>query len=628
MSKMMEFRIIVIDDNPQIQNDFIKILVTDSSSIIDDFDEKIFGIKNPELELPQFQIDTASQGEEGVALVEKALREDHPYALAFVDIRMPPGLDGVETIKKIWELDENIQVVICTAYSDYTWEQTIERLGQRDNLLILKKPFDNVAVRQLALALTKKWEILQKGKHQTSQLQQQVSEQSKSLQTSLSEVKYQATHDFLTGLPNRVYLYDKLKEAINNAKLNSTKCALLFCDMDRFKIINDSLGHVSGDEFLQAIASRLREITSERDTLARLGGDEFLIVISELFPGQDINLIAQEYLKLFQQPFKIANRNVVATASIGISVYPEHGQTADELLRNADAAMFCAKEYGGNNCQMYTELMNSQSLAELEQEIEIRRAINNNEFFLCYQPQVDLKSQKILGVEALIRWQHPTKGLLLPIDFIELAEKTGLVVAIGEWVMRTACFQNKMWLAAGYEPIRMAVNVTAQQFKHQNLVATVKNILLETQLDPALLEVEITENVVISSAEIIETIKSLKALGVIIALDDFGTGFSGLSYLKKIPLDRLKIDASFVKNIACNTGDEVIIRAIIAMANSLNLDVLAEGVETKKQLEFLISEKCGEGQGYYFSKPIVASELERLLVKLSVPVNKTAVDKS
>lgn len=727
------FKIIVIDDNPAIHFDFIKILTTSSSSSLDDISEKMFGKKNDRSTLPNFQIDTASQGQEGVERITEAFQKNTPYSLAFVDIRMPPGWDGIETIKHIWEIDKDIQVVICTAYSDYSWEETVEHLGKTDNLLILKKPFDNVSVRQLACALTKKWKLLQDTRKFTSSLKKQVDDRTVSLQKSLSlvkatlessdegiiviskdgkivdynqnflkmwnipeespalktesdlillikklvkepekylewlkslqdksesitidtinlidgrifdcysqpqkiddeivgrvlnfrditerahlesELQHQATHDALTGLPNRVLLLDKIHDAIKLADKNKSKCAILFLDLDRFKLINDSLSHDAGDKLLCLTANRLQTAIKDTDILARLGGDEFVILLTNITSENEVIATAHKLIKLFEQSFEIADRDVTITTSIGISIYPENGSSTDALLRNADAAMYYAKEMGANNFQFYSNEMNKKSLEKLDKEMQLRNAMTNHELMLCYQPQFDLNNEKLIAVEALLRWQHPEQGLILPIDFVPLAEETGLIIPIGEWVLKTACKQNKAWQDAGLPPIRIAINITLQQLKQENMVDLVKNTLEETGLKPEYLELELTENIIISSLEVIRKVTALKNLGVTIAIDDFGTGYSSLSYLKKLPLDRLKIDSSFIQHIQSATDDEVIIRAIIAVAKNLNLEVLAEGVETQNQLNFLKNQKCNEIQGFYFSKPLTSKELENLM---------------
>ena len=728
------FKIIVIDDNLNIHQDFIKILTANVATELDSISSKLFGKKTADLKLPLFEISTASQGQEGVQMVEKALKDGAPYALAFVDIRMPPGWDGVETTKHLWELDKDLQVVICTAYSDYSWEETVANLGKTDNLLILKKPFDHIAVRQLACALTKKWELLQDSRHYTSKLEEEVEDRTLYLQKSLSLVKatlesssdgilvvndkgdvvdynqklvtmwdipqsiidekdewktmdymknhlvdpnnfiqqvkemhdhadldkivvlrfndgrivecfsqsqklndetvglvlnfrdttkraqleeklqYQALHDGLTGLPNRIMLLDRIKQAMNTSNQNNTLTAVMFLDLDRFKLINDSLSHAVGDELLQAVAQRLQSVMRVEDTLTRLGGDEFVLIFTNVSEEENIEQMARKVQKeVFNKPFQISGREVTVTASIGISIYPKNGNTISALLSNSDAAMYMAKEAGLNHYKFYTDEMNENNLAKLNNEEQLRKALENNELFLCYQPEFDVHDERIVAVEALIRWKNPSRGILLPIDFIPLAEETGLIVSIGEWVMRTACKANKAWQVEGLPPLRVAVNVVTQQLKQKNFVNTVRKILEETGLKPEYLEIELTENIILSSVDIMKTVTELKQIGVIIAVDDFGTGYSSLSYLNKIPLDRLKIDGSFIHNIHHEGDDDVIIRTVIAMANNLNLEVLAEGVETESQMNFLKTQKCGEAQGFYYSKPLSGDELRELL---------------
>jgi diguanylate cyclase (GGDEF)-like protein len=733
MSKKNNFRILIIDDNPAIHQDFIKILeVRGTSPDLAILEGEIFGDVNKveESALPHFQIDTASQGQEGVERVKEALEEGKPYALAFVDIRMPPGWDGIETIKHIWALDPHIQVVICTAFSDYTWEETIKELGLSDNLLILKKPFDSVSVRQLASALTKKWQLMQQSKVYTETLEKNVQERTSSLNSSLSltratlessadgilvtnnsgkiidynqqlikmwkipqsmiapkefkailnhmlkqlkapqefqnkieelnknpekiysglykfkdkrvfecytqpqnlegrivgrvwsfrdvtkrislekKLRKQATHDALTGLPNRILLMDRIQQAISRAERTNNTFGLLFFDLDRFKLVNDSLSHHAGDLLLKKIAKRLLTTFRAEDTLARLGGDEFVVVITDLKKDKSIADIADKLQNIFKEPYKIVKRDTFITASVGISLYPRDGKTVNELLSTADLAMYRAKELGANQFQFYTQGMNKLARLRLKRENELRRAIENDEFFLTYQPQFDLATKKMVSLEALIRWKHPIKGTILPLDFIPLAEETGLIIPIGEWVLKTACKQNKAWQDKGLPSMPVSVNAGSYQFKQPNFVEKVKHILRDTGLKPEYLELEVTENVIVSNPEVMKVIKELRDVGVEVSLDDFGTGNSSLSYLKKVHVDRLKIDQSFVSNIDVDKSDEVIIQAIIDMAHSLDYQVLAEGVETQKQMKFLISKNCQSAQGYYFSKPLSSQEIE------------------
>ncbi|MEO8402886.1 MAG: EAL domain-containing protein [Gammaproteobacteria bacterium] len=599
-------RLLIIDDNLQIHSDFIKILATKNADKLELLEESLFGEKTKKIELPQFIIDTAAQGQEGVKYIAQAKQDKKPYALAFVDIRMPPGWDGIETIKHIWEIDPDIQIVICSAYSDYSWEETAEHLGQNENLLILRKPFDHVSVRQLACALTKKWQLMQESRSYTKNLEARVQERTK-------KIEYQATHDLLTGLPNRAMMIDRIKKEINIAQREKSEFAIFFFDLDRFKLINDSFGHGAGDSVLKSVTTSLSKALRENDMLGRIGGDEFVGIFSPVTDKKIIKKITVSLLKAINVPLKVKNHEIIISTSIGIAVFPGDGNNTDELLRNADMAMYRAKELGGNQFQFYTSELAKTCFGRLELETDLHRAINENELFLVYQPQYDLAKNQFVSVEALVRWEHPKKGTLLPIDFIPLAEETGLINTIGTWVLETACKQNKYWQEMGLPKVRVAVNITSKQFKQPDVVACIKKIIDDTGLAPNYLELELTENIILNHIEAPKKISELRKMGIYIALDDFGTGYSSLNYLRNIPLDRLKIDQSFIQNISHNRDDEIIIQAIITMAHGLNLEVVAEGVETQSQLDFLKSKKCGEIQGFYFSKPLSSHDFETLL---------------
>jgi diguanylate cyclase (GGDEF)-like protein len=614
MEALTNLRILIIDDNPQIHNDFIKILTYENDNKISRFDYTLFNEQpSPEQRfLPNFEIDTALQGEEGIKLVRKAIDQNMPFAIAFVDIRMP-GMDGIKAIKEIWSIDPDIQVVICTAYSDYTWEETVAELGEKENLLVLKKPFDIVAVRQLSLALSKKWQLMQESRAYEHSLEKKIKERTLSLQNALEKQEYLATHDILTSLPNRVLLADRLRQLIAYSKRDKSLFAILFFDIDRFKLVNDSLGHSLGDELLKVVAKRLLSSVRENDTVARIGGDEFVVILNQLRDVQDINAITQNIMEILRQPIVIGEHKLLVTTSVGISIYPKDGDTIDDLLRNADIAMYKAKGLGCNQFQFYSEKLNKEGLERLEWETALHLAIRNQEFFLHYQPLFDIETNKILSVEALIRWNHPQKGIIFPMDFIPLAEQNGLIIPIGEWALKEACSQNKKWQEMGLTKVRVAVNMASQQLKQPNIVERIKCILKETGLDPSYLELELTENTIINSIESSDALGEFKKLGINIALDDFGTGYSNLHYLRKIPLDRLKVGQAFVESIGLNRGDEIITKAIIAMARSLNLDVVVEGVETKSQINFLKTINCDKVQGFYFSKPLPARDVESIL---------------
>ena len=429
-----------------------------------------------------------------------------------------------------------------------------------------------------------------------------------------ARIEYLADHDVLTNLPNRNLLGDRVNQAIRQARRNGDSVmAMLFLDLDRFKEVNDSYGHAVGDLLLQSVAARLMDTIREGDTVARQGGDEFIILLTGLHDAQTVAGIARKILLAFAAPFAIDCHQLHMSASVGVAVFPDDGEDMPTLLKNADTAMYRAKDDHGNTFHFYSREMSVQAMARAEMESNLRIAIEQQQFELFYQPKVDINSGKVVGAEALIRWRHPVMGLVAPQRFIPLAEEIGLIVPIGEWVLRTAHAQNKIWRDAGLPPLSMAVNLSVRQFLQDGLVETVASVLHDIDLDAGSLELELTESMVMNDAEhFIVKLGQLKALGVQLSLDDFGTGYSSLSYLKRFPLDRLKIDQSFIRDSAVNARDAAITRAVIELGHSLNFKVIAEGVETNEQLAFLRANRCDEIQGYYFSKPLPAREFAAL----------------
>lgn len=422
---------------------------------------------------------------------------------------------------------------------------------------------------------------------------------------SYERIQYLAHFDALTDLPNRTLLNDHLDLSIAVARRSQTQFAILFLDLDRFKNINDSLGHHAGDLLLQLVSERLKSCAREMDTVARLGGDEFVILLSSISEPNDAARVAQKVVDAIAVPFMLDGNEVNIGTSIGIGIYPDNGQDRPTLIKNADAAMYHAKESGRNNFQFFSSAMNDKAFERLSLENDLRRALKREEFFLHYQPQLDILTGKIIGIEALIRWRHPEKGLVPPNNFIPLAEKCGLIVSIGEWVLRTVCAQNMAWQKEGLPPILTAVNISAQQFKQQNFKESLVKILDDTGLPPNFLELEITESAIMENAgSVLGTLHSLKEIGLHLSIDDFGTGYSSLSYLKHFPIDKLKIDRSFVQDITEDSSNNAIIETIINMGHNLKLRVIAEGVETAEQLATLQKLQCDEIQGYYFSRPL------------------------
>lgn len=434
------------------------------------------------------------------------------------------------------------------------------------------------------------------------------------LKQSEEQLEHLATHDTLTTLPNRLLFNDRLEHALEHAKRHGTKVSLLYMDLDNFKGINDSFGHPFGDRLLQVVADRLMTCVRSEDTVARLGGDEFTIITEDIFHSHDAAVVAHRVLDSLSKPIALEGHEIFTTASIGISLYPDHGNDVHVLMKNADTAMYHAKKLGRNKYQFYASEMTLLAQERIMLETALRYALERKEFILHYQPQVDVDRRQIVGVEALVRWQKPEKGLIFPNKFIPLSEEMGLISSIGEWVLHTACAQGHAWQLAGYPSLRIAVNISSREFLKKDFVEKVKQILKETGFSSTLLEIEITESTLLKNIDDnIAIFKGLKALGIHIAIDDFGIGYSSLSYLKQFSIDRLKIDRSFIKNIPHNSNDMAIAKAIIAIARSLGIQVTAEGVETQKQMDFLISEYCTEVQGYIFSPPVPAEEFKRFL---------------
>jgi diguanylate cyclase (GGDEF)-like protein/PAS domain S-box-containing protein len=427
-------------------------------------------------------------------------------------------------------------------------------------------------------------------------------------------VHHVAQHDALTGLPNRSLLQDRLGQAIAYADRYARPMWVMLIDLDRFKFVNDSMGHKAGDVLLMTIAARLTGSLRETDTVARLSGDEFVVILSEHRDAPLSHDIVQRVMDSVAQPVILGNKEFFVTCSIGVAAYPDQGTPADSLIEHADIAMYSAKKMGRNNFQFYTPAMNEESMERVRIESALRCALERDEFVLHYQPQVDLKTGQIVGMEALIRWQHPEMGMVPPVRFIGIAEETGLIVQIGAWVLRTACAQNKAWQCAGLGKLRVAVNLSARQFGAPDLIAGLESVLADTGLDPDCLEIELTESLFMTDiAPAVESLHRIKSLGVNLSIDDFGTGYSSLSYLSRFPIDVLKIDRSFVADITHDVNDAAIVTSIIALAHNLKLAVIAEGVETQEQLDFLRGHGCDEMQGYFFSKPLPAPEFEQLL---------------
>lgn len=464
------------------------------------------------------------------------------------------------------------------------------------------------ALERSQLFLSKSESALKKA---IEKLQDEVLEHEKTQE----QIKYIAYHDTLTGLPNRNLLNELLVHSITLAERNNKCMAVLFLDIDGFKMINDIKGHGMGDQILQEVAERLLKTLRKSDVIARHGGDEFIVIIEELDNCSGVELIANKIINCFQEPFHLENQDYFLTTSVGVAVYPADGQTPDMLIKNADIAMYKAKENGKNQYLFCTPVMKDVANETMELSTNLYRAIEKNELELYYQPQLSCHNNQIMGIEALIRWRHPVMGLISPAKFIPIAEKTGLILPIGEWVLRTACQQNKKWQEQGLPKIRMGVNLSLRQFHNNDLLNLVESVLKETKLAPQYLELEITETIAMKEKSyIINTLNAFRQIGVSIAIDDFGTEYSSLSYLKHLPVDRLKVAMQFIRGIGIDHKDEALAKGIIVLAKSIGMNVIAEGVETKEQLEFLKNHNCDEIQGYYFFKPLIEAEMTKLLI--------------
>ncbi|MFS0555970.1 putative bifunctional diguanylate cyclase/phosphodiesterase [Brevibacillus sp. 179-C9.3 HS] len=430
-------------------------------------------------------------------------------------------------------------------------------------------------------------------------------------QRAKSMIEYQAFHDDLTGLPNRRMLHHALQEAIERNREKVTRFAVLVLDIDRFKMINDSLGHTYGDRFLQEVSNRIKTSSEGYEvTIARMGGDEFTLICQNVESDRDFSILAERVVKEIEIPYLLQGKDYYVSASVGIAVYPDHGCSVEQLLKNADAAMYEVKKNGKNGFQFFTNELDDQLLLRIELESDLRKAVKHNELVLYYQPQIQTGKNQLIGVEALIRWNHPKKGILSPGMFIPIAEETGLIFEIGTWTLKEACKQMKKWHDEGGPLIPVSVNLSSRQFHQPNLVGYIRQILEESGLEPQYLELEITESMMMDADLSTEILKELNEYGVKISLDDFGTGYSSLSYLKLLPIHKLKIDRSFITDITMNTSDQAIVATIISMAKHLNMNVIAEGIETQSQLDFLMENSCKEIQGYYFSRPLPANEVE------------------
>jgi diguanylate cyclase (GGDEF)-like protein len=638
-------RILVVDDNPAIHDDFKKILspAAGAGPKLERLELELFGelgtpasLKPPDPGTSRgFSISSALQGERAIELLAEGLAEGRPFNLAFVDVRMPPGMSGIDTIARLWQLDPRLQVVVCSAYSDHTWSDIVRRLGHSDGLLVLRKPFESIEVLQLAHALTRKWSLDQALKQRLDDLELAVRARTSALeetnralleqiqQRSRAELdlKHLATHDPLTSVPNRVLLRERMDACLSRARRHDTHVALILLDLDHFKEVNDAYGHAAGDELLRLVAERLRACVRTSDVVARLGGDEFVLLLEDVVEPEEAAIVAERVLRACSAPFLLFGNEVHTPPSLGIAVFPNDCSNADDLLKCADLAMYEAKEAGRATFRFYAGAMLASSHEKLKLREELMRALERDQFCVYYQPLVELESGTVTGMEALVRWQHPELGLVPPIKFIPAAERSGLIAKIGAWVLRTACAQLAEWRRGGAN-LSIAVNVSAREVQAPDFVDIVTEALAASGLEPAHLELELTESVALKDPErSADVLGRLHRLGVRLAIDDFGSGYSSLMRLRQMPISVLKIDRFFVQDIVSSPRDAAIVAAVVAMAHSLGLKVVAEGVETREQLAALRSLEadldqkttCDLIQGYLLSRPLPAGEATALL---------------
>jgi len=725
MNLLHNRRILLIDDMPAIHEDFRKVLGdTAQDSELDAIEVALFGTPKRPLALG-FELDSAYQGQEGLAKVCQAKEADQPYAVAFVDMRMPPGWDGVETIERLWEVDPELQIVICTAYADHSWDTVLERLDVRDRLLVLKKPFDAIEVFQLASTLTAKRQLTEQAALKMADLETAIEARTADLTLAASvfhntmdgiiitdtagtilsvnpaftaitgysaeealsqkpsllrsdhhdrnfyrdlwktllregcwkgeiwnrrkngeaflewlsigrvngedgkplryvgvfnditelrrkddHIRHLAFHDPLTGLPNRALLLDRLEHSLAFALREQENLGIMFIDLDRFKDINDSLGHDIGDGVLQEVTSRLLQCLRQSDTVARMGGDEFVVLLEHVEEPETYAILAKKIIASLAVPMSVGGHTVQIGASIGIACCPDDGNDATSLMKQADAAMYSAKSVGRGTYRFFQASMTEKAGQRLQLEMELRSAVGNGELELFYQPKVSLITGAPCGVEALVRWRHPRRGLVSPADFIPIAEETRIIDDLGNWVLEEACRQAQAWQEEGLGRIKIAVNISARQLQGSELVDRIAGLAKKYGVPPSCLEVELTESVVMANPEEISGVLTrLRATGVTVAVDDFGTGYSSLAYLRRLPIDVLKIDRSFVMSADRDEGDAEVVKIIIALGQALNLDIVAEGVETESQADFLASCGCSMAQGFLFSRPEPAARI-------------------
>lgn len=741
-------RILIVDDEPRVLDEYAFVLNGLSPpnvqhEALEDLETELFGEEAPcHTGAMVFEVVKCSQGQEAVDAVEHSIKSNKPFSVAFLDVRMPPGIDGVTAAEHIRKIDPLINIVFVTGYADASPETLGDRIPPADRLLYCQKPLQSGELIQFARALSAKWlaelhtQTLQARLHQlltstsviiysatfedifrvnfvSENVEKQfgysvelilndprfwldrvhpadnalfVAQLSRLLDVgelvmeyrfrcadgqyrwvrdhmklrragdgtlldvvgccvdvserrqSEEKIRYLAYFDSLTALPNRAFMREVLDYSLENARRSARWVAVLFLDLDHFKRINDSLGHDAGDTVLRETGKRLQLCVraadrvgrpseepctdaNEMPTVSRLGGDEFVIILSDIANADSAAHAAERIAKSVSVPIRLAHDDVTITVSIGISVFPTDGDDPDTLLKHADAAMYNAKENGRNQYQFFTQELNVKAARRFCIETKLRKALVRNEFVLQFQPRVDIRNERVVGMEALLRWNQPDVGLVSPSEFIPIAEELGLIVPMGEWVIHEAARQTMAWQAAGLPPLTVSVNLSAVQFRNRRLPKMIDEILRNIGLQAKYFELELTESMLIEDSTASgDILAQLKDLGLKVSIDDFGTGYSSLSYLKRFPLDALKIDRSFVRDLTADSNDAAIVSATIALAHNLSLRVVAEGVEQQVQLQILKKQGCDEAQGYLFGRPLAADDFADWVLARNEPL--------
>ena len=624
-------RVLIIDDQQEIHQTFQRVFFSqnrDPDEALADFESRFLNddedasASATAQHKPRYQLSHATSGEQGVSLVQQSLHADNPFSVAFVDMRMPSGMDGLETTEKLWEIDPCLQVVICTAHSDHTWDDVLDRLGYNDQLLLLKKPFESDEARQLALALSEKWRLAAMQQRRVYELKGEVNRRRRAEE----ELRHLAHRDALTSLPNRPFLIQRLESLFAKSRAERND-ALLFLDLDNFKVINDSLGHDAGDDLLNQVATRLKECVRQSevrtcgqasDETIRLGGDEFVILLENLENKDDALIVARRIVKRIAEPFNLDGRMVNVGTSVGVAFLDDGVTDAHETMRNADTAMYRAKNAGKGQIAVFDQTMHEAVVARHELENELRRALENESFELRYQPIIDLQQKTICGVEVLMRWQSGDGTYVPPNEFIPIAEEIGLIHQVGDWVLEQSMLQFGSMLKTlaphANSDVYIGINLSRRQLSDQSFLNSLNSIIEKTGFDRRLLKLEMGETGDPRHQErSLKTMLALHASGVGIHIDDFGKGNSSLTCFKDYPVETVKIDRSFTAAITSDHQHRVITQAIVQLAHHLNSKIVCEGIESEEQLNLLRQWGCDLAQGYIFAPPVNLKVLKSLL---------------